>query len=73
MDVPIYTQYGHWMGSIILYGDLGKSLWRDRPVIEEIILRLPVTFELGLSALSRSGLNPPFASQLYAHLLGPWR
>jgi len=51
LDVPIHIQYGRWMGDIILHGDLGNSLWEDTPVIENIVARLPVTFELGLLAL----------------------
>ena len=51
LDVPMYTQYGRWLGNIILHGDLGKSLWRDVPVIDEIKARWPVTLELGILAL----------------------
>ena len=51
LDVPIYIQYGHWVDNIILHGDLGKSLWEDTPVIDEIKARWPVTLELGILAL----------------------
>jgi len=51
LDVPIHIQYGRWMGRIILHGDLGKSLWSNTPVVDDIIAKVPVTFELGLMAL----------------------
>jgi peptide/nickel transport system permease protein len=56
LDVPIYVQYGRWIGNIILHGDFGKSLWRSSSVLEEIVNRLPVTFELGLMGLIISQL-----------------
>ena len=51
LDVPIHIQYGRWMGNIILHGDLGNSLWSNTPVVDDIIAKIPVTFELGLMAL----------------------
>ena len=51
LDVPVWVQYGRWMGGILLHGTLGESLrgvWR---VEERIIGRLPVTLELGLLAI----------------------
>ncbi len=51
LDVPVYVQYGRWIGEIFLHGTLGTSLWRDWTVEEEILSRLPVTIELGLLAI----------------------
>ena len=51
LDVPIYTQYIRWMGRIVLHGDLGKSLWKQTPVVDDIKQRWPITFELGILAL----------------------
>jgi len=51
LDVPMLTQYGRWMGGIIMHGDLGNSLWRDTSVLEELAARWPVTVELGLLGL----------------------
>lgn len=51
LDIPIHIQYVRWMTGIITRGDLGKSLWTERPITEEILNRLPVTFELGAFAL----------------------
>lgn len=50
MNVPAHIQYAHWMKNILLHGDFGDSLWTGRSVTEQIIARLPVTFELGLLA-----------------------
>jgi peptide/nickel transport system permease protein len=50
-DVPVYTQYARWLGKIILHGDLGNSLWKGTPVLDDIKVRWPVTFELGILAL----------------------
>ena len=50
LDVPIHVQYGRWIGQI-LQGNLGTMLRGDQPVVEEILPRLPVTFELGVSAV----------------------
>jgi peptide/nickel transport system permease protein len=49
-DVPIYVQYGRWVGKIIVHGDLGNSLWSAQPVMNDIKSRWPVTFELGILA-----------------------
>jgi peptide/nickel transport system permease protein len=51
LDQPLYIQYLDWMGDILLRGDMGNSLWRNTPVIEEIGARLPVTLELGILSL----------------------
>jgi peptide/nickel transport system permease protein len=51
LDQPMFIQYFRWIGALILHGDLGKSLWSNTSVMEEILHRLPVTFELGAMAL----------------------
>jgi len=50
-DKPMWLQYLHWVGGIVLHGDLGRSLWQGTPVTEHLLARLPVTFELGFIAL----------------------
>lgn len=44
---PFHEQYLIWAGNAIR-GDFGVSLWSGKPVSEEIVRRLPVTFELAL-------------------------
>jgi peptide/nickel transport system permease protein len=51
LDVPVMVQYGRFMSGVFLHGDLGKSLFTGTPIINDIIKRLPVTFELGLLAI----------------------
>jgi peptide/nickel transport system permease protein len=51
LDRPVYVQYFRWVGGILFRGDLGRSLWQNTSVSEQILQRLPVTFELGLLAM----------------------
>jgi len=51
LDVPIYIQYGTWVKNIVLHGDLGRSLWKETAVVDEVKERLPITFELGVLGL----------------------
>jgi len=50
LDVPFYEQYLRWIGGIILYGNLGNSLWTKTNVTQAIGQRFSITFELGLLA-----------------------
>ena len=51
LDVPVYVQYGRWIGDIFRHGTLGESLMGRGAVEEKIVDRLPVTIELGLMAI----------------------
>ena len=51
LDLPIYEQYGRWIGDIFLHGSLGNALRGGEPVLEKILTKLPVTFELGILAI----------------------
>lgn len=51
LDQPIFVQYIKWMQDLVCHGELGRSLWRDTTVTQEILYRLPVTFELGAMAI----------------------
>ena len=51
LDAPVPVQYYRWLKAIVFHGDLGVSLWKNTPVTDEILARLPVTLELGLIAL----------------------
>jgi peptide/nickel transport system permease protein len=50
LNRPIYVQYFVWLGQVV-QGNLGESLWTRRPVLGEILRRLPVSMELGLMAI----------------------
>ena len=65
LDVPVYVQYGRWLGVLptpdwltgesryngILQGTLGESLMGQFSVEERLLDRLPVTIELGLLSI----------------------
>jgi peptide/nickel transport system permease protein len=50
LDRPLYVQYVTWLAKVV-QGDLGESLWTKRPVLEEMVRRLPVSAELGALAI----------------------
>jgi peptide/nickel transport system permease protein len=45
LDQPAYVQYFEYVKNVV-QGDLGVSLRSNRPVLDEILVRLPVTMEL---------------------------
>jgi peptide/nickel transport system permease protein len=47
LDKPLVVQFGDWMVGLVTL-DLGKSMWTERPVVDEIASRLPVTVELAV-------------------------
>ena len=49
-DRPLVVQYLDWVGSA-LSGDLGRSLSTHQTVVQAILPRLPVTFEIGVLAI----------------------
>ena len=51
LDVPVWVQYGRWIGEILRHGALGESLMGDWSVEDKILGRLPVTIELGAMAI----------------------
>ena len=51
LDVPVWVQYGRWLGGFFLHGSLGESLMGRGAVEERIVGRLPVTLELGVLAI----------------------
>ena len=52
LDVPVYVQYGRWVGNIILHGSLGVSMVvNNKDIAQAIEERIPVTMELGILSL----------------------
>jgi len=45
LDKPILVQYGLWLAKLAR-GDWGTSILSGRPVLKDVLLRLPVTLEL---------------------------
>ena len=53
LDQPLPVQYLAWLSKAV-QGDLGRSFQNKQRVTEAIIERIPVTFELGVAALTIS-------------------
>src|SRR5213594_739065 len=49
LDQPLLVQFGTWLWGVLRF-DFGTSLWTGRPVIEELLIRLPLSLELAISA-----------------------
>jgi peptide/nickel transport system permease protein len=49
LDKPLYEQFREYMVGLA-HGDLGKSLWTDQPVLQEIAIRFPVSLQVALMA-----------------------
>src|SRR6185295_9012194 len=45
LDKPIVVQYFIWLGKLV-QGDWGTSILSGRPVLQDVMIRLPVTLEL---------------------------
>lgn len=55
LDLPLWTQYAQWIGGLF-QGDLGYSYVSEKPTIEEIGPRIPITAKLAVLALVFSAL-----------------
>jgi peptide/nickel transport system permease protein len=49
LDQPLLVQFGTWLWGV-LHFDFGTSLWTGQPVLEELLIRLPLSLELALLA-----------------------
>ena len=45
LDQPVLVQYFIWLGKLVR-GDWGASILTGRPVLSDVLVRLPVTLEL---------------------------
>ncbi|MEH7452710.1 ABC transporter permease [Gottfriedia acidiceleris] len=50
LDRPVVVQYFDYVYHV-LQGDFGESLRNNRPVLDEIMIRLPITIELALASI----------------------
>jgi peptide/nickel transport system permease protein len=55
LDQPIVVQYVHWIGGLA-HGDLGYSYVTEKPALDEILPRIPITAKLAGLALAFSVL-----------------
>ena len=51
LDQPMHVQYTKWMSNILLEGDFGQSFAQERPVIDIIRERLPLTLAISIPTL----------------------
>lgn len=51
LDEPLPVRYAYWLGGV-LQGDLGESVRIQKPVVELILEKLPVTLQLATMALA---------------------
>jgi peptide/nickel transport system permease protein len=49
LDQSLLVQFGTWLWAV-LHFDFGVSLWTGRPVVEELLVRLPISLELAILA-----------------------
>ena len=49
LDQPLAVQFGAWLWGVLRL-DFGTSLWTGQPVIEEVLVRLPLSLEVALLA-----------------------
>ncbi len=49
LDQPIWAQFGTWLWGVLRL-DFGTSLWTGQPVIEEVLIRLPLSLEVAILA-----------------------
>src|SRR5258706_11124155 len=51
LDEPLPVRYGYWVSGVF-HGDLGDSVRIQKPVVELIAEKLPVTIELAVLAMA---------------------
>jgi peptide/nickel transport system permease protein len=71
LDRPIYEQYFMYMGRI-LQGDFGTTIRGNQPVLELLLVRLPNTLVLALSALAITMVVGVTAGFFAAYKRGTW-
>jgi len=49
LDQPLAVQFGTWLWGVVRL-DFGTSLWTGQPVIEEVLIRLPLSLEVAILA-----------------------
>jgi peptide/nickel transport system permease protein len=49
LDQPLLVQFATWLWGVVRF-DFGTSLWTGQPVVEELLIRLPLSLQLALMA-----------------------
>ena len=71
LDRPLLTQFKDWMVGLATF-DLGKSMWTDRPVVEEIAIRLELSLQVAIMASTVAVLIAIPLGTLAALMRGTW-
>jgi peptide/nickel transport system permease protein len=59
LDDPPVVQFARWVGAVLRL-DLGRTLWTNQPVLDELLARLPYTLALAGAALALAvGISVP--------------
>ncbi len=69
LDKPLYVQYQRYMARL-LHGDMGTSLRTHRPVFQDLLEKIPMSFEIVLWALLIATLGGLFFGVLAAYFQG---
>lgn len=72
LDKPLAVQYIDWMGGILTRGDFGLSIYTRTPVMDEILRALPITFEIGILAITLGATAGISAGIISAVRRGTW-
>ena len=49
LDQPLLVQFGTWLWGVLRF-DFGTSLWTGQPVVQELLIRLPLSLQLAVMA-----------------------
>lgn len=71
LNRPVYLQYLSWLARV-LQGDFGSSYITGRDILQELLLRLPVTVELAVMALAIAAVLGIGAGTLCAVYKDSW-
>jgi peptide/nickel transport system permease protein len=71
LDKPLMIQFKDWMVGLATL-DLGKSMWTDRPVVEEIAIRLELSIQVAVMASIVAILIAVPLGTLAALMRGTW-
>lgn len=72
LDQPLVVQYGTWL-LLLVRGDWGRSILSNRPVLNDILYRLPVSLELLLLSMPVSLLVALPAGSIAAVWPNSWK
>ncbi|MDO9525929.1 MAG: ABC transporter permease, partial [Gemmobacter sp.] len=50
LDQPLFVQFGRYVGDLAT-GDMGKSMYTQRAISDDLLRRLPATLELTMAAM----------------------